>query len=212
MERRVTATGAVVDIAVTWTREPAIPTQILPYAMRLYFANGGGPCYVYSLGPFGKPARKAFTDAIVALQAVDEPTLLVFPGAVSLGGNVAYGNIVDAALASCRATEDRFAIADVKAAVRGGTDDNTKVTANFRNRILRNTSEFLKYGAAYFPYLVTTLPLRIADDHVTLTSFTRVVLDGAGNKFRVLRSGGRPAGSCRTLDWRCRPKIPSRTT
>ena len=177
VERRANANGGIVEIRVSWTAEPTVPTQILPYAIRLYFANGGGPCYIYSVGPFGAATKQEFTSAITALEAVDEPTLLVFPDAVKIAGNVDFGEVVDAALASCNKTQDRFTIADVRDAVAGGTDTNAKVTANFRDRVPSNTVEFLKYGAAYFPYVLTSLPFRLADGGVTVTSLDNVVVD-----------------------------------
>ena len=79
--------------------------------MQLYFRNGGGPCYVYSVGDYNTAAARAhFEDAIAALEAADEPTLLVFPDAVLLN-DADYGSVVDAALASCRKTQDRFTLA-----------------------------------------------------------------------------------------------------
>ena len=42
-------------------------------------------------------------------------------------------------------------------AIDGGTDDNAKVTTNFRARVASNTADLLKYGAAYFPYVSTNV-------------------------------------------------------
>src|SRR5687767_9890365 len=59
-------------------------TYRMYYAMRMYFANGGGPCYIVSVG--------SYTDAVAIgddttgmqgglkiLEKEDEPTIIVFP-------------------------------------------------------------------------------------------------------------------------------------
>ncbi|VVO69271.1 hypothetical protein PS862_01253 [Pseudomonas fluorescens] len=181
VNKRVTAGGKLLGVAVSWTSKPSLPTQFLHYAMQLYFANGGGPCYVYSVGAYGNATKVAFTEAIAALEAVDEPTLLVFPDAVKLS-DADYGSVVDAALASCNKTQDRFTIADVRNAIPAGTDDNAEVTSNFRARVSSNTADFLKYGAAYFPYLSTNVPFASADANVTLTAFNLITVADNGSE------------------------------
>jgi phage tail sheath protein FI len=150
---------------------PAVPTHFMHYALQLYFANGGGPCYIYSVGPDTAAVAQAdFTNAILALEAVDEPTLLVFPDALTLTA-AQYGAIVSAALQSCNRTQDRFTIADVHNAVPGGTEDNADVDTNFRSNVPSSGVEFLKYGAGYFPYLRTLVPFNTTDADVTLVGF-----------------------------------------
>ena len=192
VNKRVTSGGSLLGVQVTWNTKPAIPTQFMHYSMQLYFANGGGPCYIYSVGAHGPAAQSAFTDAITALEAVDEPTLLVFPDAVKLSDDQ-HGAVVDAALSSCNKTQDRFTIADVRNAIAGGTDDNAKVTTNFRAKVTKNAIEFVKYGAAYFPYLSTGVPFRTADANVTLTSFNVVTVadNGAETSAPVAGAAGK---------------------
>jgi uncharacterized protein len=192
VDKRVTSGGKLLGVNVGWDSKPAVPAQFLYYAMQLYFANGGGPCYVYSVGPYGNASKTAFTDAVVAIEAVDEPTLLVFPDAVKLN-DADYGSVVDAALGSCNKMQDRFTIADVRDAVAGRTDDNAKVTTNFRARVTRNTTDFTKYGAAYFPYLTTNLPFRTSDANVTLKTFNTVTVadDGKETSAAVADAAGK---------------------
>lgn len=54
-------------------------------------------------------------------------------------------------------------------AVPGGTDTSARVTSAFRNSILADTS-ILRYGAAYFPYLDTSLDILTSDDKVTIAA------------------------------------------
>src|SRR5262245_6053337 len=196
VNKRVTAGGSLLGVAVSWAAKPVLPTHYLHYAMQLYFANGGGPCYVYSVGLYAAAAAKAdFEGAIVALEAVDEPTLLVFPDAVLLS-DADYGSVVDAALASCNKTQDRFTVADVRNAVVGGTEDNAHVTTNFRARVASNTVDLLKYGAAYFPYVSTNVAFRTSDHQVTLAAYNTVTVANDGTETVAAVAGG--AGS--TLD------------
>ena len=122
----------------------------LYYSIQMFFNNGGGPCYIVSVGDYNDavaaPANDSdgITKGIVALEEVDEPTLLVFPDAISLGDATAYGGVVQKALAHCYKLKDRFTISDVK-----GTDFDA-----FRTAI---GNDNLKYGAAYYPSIKTSL-------------------------------------------------------
>ncbi len=176
-----TTTGKITETVISHSgTAPSQPTRFLYYSMQLYFANGGGPCYVVSTGALTAAISTGdFTDAIDALESYDEPTLLVFPDACLLSSNPNYGTIVNAALTHCNKQQDRFTISDVRNAVPGSTDDNTDVTNNFRSNIASDLNQ-VKYGAAYFPYIKTTLPFHTDDDSVTIASHTvnSVAADG----------------------------------
>ena len=184
--KRVTDSAALLGVEVTWNgTAPTQPAKLMHYSMQLYFANGGGPCYIFSVGSHvDNVTLPHFEGAITALEAVDEPTLLVFPDAVGLD-DIGYGQVVDAALTSCNKMQDRFTIADVRNAVDGGTVDNAAVTTNFRDRVTKNAVDFLKYGASYFPYLSTSIPFHTSDDHVTIATYTDVVVDQNGTETRT---------------------------
>lgn len=128
----------------------------LHHAVSLYFKNGGGACYVASVGGYGAaPAKTAFEDALGLIEKEDEPTLIVLTDAVTLAA-ADYHELCAAALAQCEKLGDRFAILDVQ----GGD------VAAFRDGI--GTSA-LRYGAAYHPYLSTTLTHRYVDADVSVT-------------------------------------------
>lgn len=199
--KRVTAGGALIGVNVTWDgAKPSVPAQFMHYSLQLYFANGGGPCYIYAVGKHGAAAKGAFTDAIKALEAVDEPTLLVFPDSVKLN-DTDHGTVVDAAITSCNDTQDRFTISDVRNAIPGGTDDNAKVSTNYRGKVTKNAVDFLKYGSAYFPYINTNVAFRSADANVTLKSFATetVADDGAVTSAPVAGAAGKKLNDA-TLD------------
>lgn len=176
----VTESGADITVAFA-SGSPSSPSSfpMLYYSMQLFFNNGGGPCYIVSVGKTNATFSKThFTAAIDKLEEYDEPTLLVFPDAC-LGTAadsdtdgvadhaLAVGEIIVAALKHCNKMQDRFTIADVFNAVPDATDDNAKVTSHLRNTVAADLDE-LKYGAAYFPYLETTIPFHTDDDNIEI--------------------------------------------
>lgn len=124
------------------------------YALMLYFANGGGPCYICSVGgDIADNSGTRYTKLKAGLDAIkkeDEPTLLLFPDAADMDTGDAY-NLNKDALAQCGLLQDRFAIIDV---IDKNADPFNDVAAAFRSGIGNN---FLKYGAAYFPWLKTSM-------------------------------------------------------
>lgn len=120
----------------------------LYYHMQLYFANGGGKCYVISLGKKAKNSAGKKEDYLAALNELaneDEPTLIVFPEAVQLAFQSCM-DVYQAALAQAANLMDRFVILDVP-------EGNDEINL-FRNGIGINN---LRYGAAYYPYLKTSI-------------------------------------------------------
>jgi phage tail sheath protein FI len=143
-----TTTPTVKPRAVTATLSPS-PFKMY-YAMQMYFANGGGPCYIVSVGDaVGYPTAVDFDelkDGLDTLEKEDEPTLIVFPDAEALG-NEAY-DLYGQALQHAELMKDRFVIMDVVGNDGEAVDD-------FRDNL--DSGENLKYGAAYYPKLETIL-------------------------------------------------------
>jgi len=139
---------------------------VMYYAMQLYFANGGGPCYIVSVGNFEAPAPgndvyKAGLDAVVK---EDEPTLLVFPDAPFFIPKT-YNNLIVDALEQCKKLGDRFVIIDVLAV---GNETNMQDDSKaFRE--IPASAEQAKYGAAYYPDLSTTIPYVVDEAKITVT-------------------------------------------
>lgn len=142
---------------------------ILYYSLQFYFNNGGGPCYIVSVGDAtsGGSVGKGSADpmdgllgGIKALERMDEPTLIVFPDAVNLGSTTDYGEVVRAALGQCNNLQDRFTISDM---YDNGT---SSAVEDFRDAV---GMSFLKYGAAYHPYLETSLNYAFDASNSTIT-------------------------------------------
>lgn len=148
------AAADIVSVERTNTYE-----YLMYYAISHYFKNGGGACYVVSVGIYSDtaPDKADFTAAITKLETEDEPTLVVMVDAVILDVAADYHDLCQTALAHCKKLGDRFAILDVK----------DGEVADFRTGI---GTENLNYGAAYHPYLQTTLNYVYADSGVTLVT------------------------------------------
>lgn len=94
---------------------PAAPATLyrMYYALQMYFANGGGPCYIVSIGADTVAAALLHhTAGLTAIGKEDEPTLLVFPDALQLSRGDFY-QVYQAALAQCNDLKDRFTLIDV---------------------------------------------------------------------------------------------------
>ena len=124
----------------------------LYYHLVMFFANGGGACYVVSVGDYtsGSIDKDKITNTILpALRDVQDITLLVIPEAI--WDEDSYGDIYTAMLSHC-AENNRFAILDVP---------NDADVEDFRTKIGSNG---LAYGAAYYPWLVT---MALSDNDIT---------------------------------------------
>lgn len=152
---------------------PEIPTDLyrMYYSLQIYFANGGGPCYIVSVGTDTEEVDlEALQGGLTEIGKEDEPTLLVFPDALELDRENFY-NIYKAALAQCDDLKDRFTICDVfdghlDYTDPGGDDVINDADDGFRTLIGNN---FLMYGAAYYPHLVTSLNYNYDEEAVEIT-------------------------------------------
>lgn len=185
--QRQISSGKIIETSVAFDGIPAtIPDYLLYYSLQMFFANGGGPCYIVSIGDTSTTAYSSglFTTAIAKLEEYDEPTLYVFPDACShRTGHVAtdanVGDIIDAAVQSCAKLQDRFAITDVRNAIAGETDTNAEIDTAFRDEI-PSDKDIVKYGAAYFPYLETDINFVTNDAEVTIASHNLIAVADDG--------------------------------
>jgi len=143
-------------------------TNFLYYSVKMFFDNGGGPCYIVAVGDYDATisdgnSSTGLKGGIAVLEKVDEPTLLVFPDAISLSDQTLYGGVVVSALTLCNKLQDRFTIADVKV-TDNSKYDKTEVD-NFRGSL---GLDYLKYGACYYPFIKTTLNCGYADSKVEI--------------------------------------------
>jgi phage tail sheath protein FI len=133
---------------------------LLYYSMVMFFKNGGGRCYVVSVGKYGDQIAEGdgastpgLMTGLTTLPKEEEPTMVVIPDAVLLKSSECY-DLQQQVLMHCGKYESRVGVFDVWGGFR---DVKAPAPAgncieNFRNGI---NIHFLNFGAAYYPWLNT---------------------------------------------------------
>lgn len=131
---------------------------LMYYSLQMYFANGGGPCYIVSVGTYASTlagvqlsSLKTGLDKTETLKAIKDPILIVFPDAVSLSESSFY-ELYNYTIGKL-GTKNRFAILDTYEGNSVITSNDLNTIGHFRAGILNQTNQ----AAAYFPHLKTIL-------------------------------------------------------
>jgi uncharacterized protein len=142
-------------VSVNKTLPPVAESEFrMYYNLSMYFANGGGPCWIVPVGFYalaGTVSMNDLRDGLDALEKESEPTLLLYPDALSLD-NDDLKEVNNRAIDQCNKLKNRFTIMDVK------QDNPTAPLTDadkFRNEM--TSADALNYAAAYYPYLNTTM-------------------------------------------------------
>lgn len=132
-------------------------------SMKLFYSNGGGPCYIVSVGGYkdGENSKakdlRELVEGIEALLKYPEPTMVVIPDAVLLDDGQKCYDVQKAMLKHCgEEMKSRVAILDIYDGYREFDDDKQPVDAisKFREGI---SNRSLDFGAAYYPWVNTTI-------------------------------------------------------
>lgn len=157
----------VIDVSFATGKSPS--NHIMYYAMQMFFANGGGPCYIVSVGKTADAAgtidKGKLKEGLDKLKKEDEPTLIVFPEAILGLDDANHGAIISDSLKQCKELKDRFTIIDVKV---DKSDTIAENATTFRNNVAGTIDE-LKYGGCYYPYIKTTFPYAYKEVEVKIT-------------------------------------------
>lgn len=129
---------------------------LMHYGLQIYFANGGGPCWIVSTGDYTN-AQPVFGDLIDGLnetEKIDEITLYVYPDAQGLDNANDFYTLFGQTMDMCVKLKDRFAVMDI-----WPEPGQTDLIANVDLMRSNTSSEegIIKYGATYFPNLETIL-------------------------------------------------------
>lgn len=184
-------TGISVLIENTSIKASIAPELISPfkmyYALQMFFANGGGPCYIYSVGTYtstgGVVLMSDLQKGLPAIEKVDEITIILFPDASS-GATfsltaVDYYSLHKEALDQCYSLKDRFVIMDVYS---NTLNDPKTDSDELRDSQLGSEENVLKYGAAYYPRIRTLLDYQYKDEQV------KVKINGVDKMLNQLKS------------------------
>lgn len=147
-------------------------------AMKLFYANGGGNCYVISVANYqGKqtstpdPTQPTVTVALADLEkglpvSRDQvgPTMLVIPDACLLS-KADYGTLTSEQVNQCAELQDRVAILDLPGAMNPAKWSSTgleDLRSDFYEEISKVSADYVSYGTAYAPALTTSV-LTVSD-------------------------------------------------
>ncbi len=130
-------------------------SYLLYFSMLLFFQNGGGPCYVVSVGSYEDDIEAdKLMKGIGYLLKEQEPTMVVIPETVLLTEPNAI-TVQQAALQHCGGKmKNRVAILDIWGGYRDRQDPAGDCIENFRSALGIN---YLDFAAAYYPWVRTTI-------------------------------------------------------
>lgn len=129
------------------------PNYYMYNALRLFFNNGGGACWIMSVGGYANqtPSSADFSQPVWdALARETEPSIYVVPDAVALDFN-SYVNITQTMMSQCQKLRNRIALLDL---YDGAGPDIQTAIDNFRKIRLGDDRS---YGVIYGPWVNTTL-------------------------------------------------------
>ncbi|MDY6855096.1 MAG: phage tail sheath C-terminal domain-containing protein [Thermodesulfobacteriota bacterium] len=136
------------------------------HSLELFFNNGGGHCYIVSVGNYSSsPTYADLKGGLDTLKKQDEPTLIVIPDAISLSA-AEHGTLMGDALSQSNDLQDRFVIMDVFSGDESSVNASNTYTiaTDFRSNV---PGTYAKYGAAYFPFLKSFPTLRFNHENIT---------------------------------------------
>jgi uncharacterized protein len=130
---------------------------LMHYSMQMFFANGGGPCWIISVDNYtnegGVINSVRLKAALDEASKINEITLLLFPDAINLTTETDYYDVYKTAIDQCVTLQDRFVIMDVFHLADNLT--NWRMDIDLFRNTLSGTTDDLKYAAAYFPKIYT---------------------------------------------------------
>ena len=145
----------------------------LYYNIVLFFANGGGACYIVSVGDYSKSFTSEDCEAgLTPLTKEMEPTMLIIPEAVNLSFEE-WKKTMGYALGHCDTMKNRVAILDIFEGYKPQNDPSGDVVKNFRENI---GSISLDYAAAYYPWINASVVSESDIDTFNLTTESATLL------------------------------------
>jgi uncharacterized protein len=135
----------------------AISKNILWYAMKHFFDNGGGTCYVVSVAAFKDPDKDELIAGIKTLEDFDEPTMLLCPEASRLADSATSNAVMQKMIQQAVLLKDRIALVDVFDVLPNLLTKKLSIdkdVKDFRDTIGVSNEEG-RYAAAYYPNLET---------------------------------------------------------
>ena len=123
-------------------------------SLQLFYQNGGGPCYIVSIGGYdATPTDTAFMAGIDLLEPEQDPTMLLCTDALMLTSEE-YTSVMQHMLLHCASVQKRVALFDVYGVDGPGSLPTLDDIDTFRTNV---GDDNLNYGITYFPWVNTTV-------------------------------------------------------
>jgi len=157
---------------------------LMHYSLQMFFANGGGPCWVTSVGNYdtGVIMAQDLKDGLAKVATINEVTLLLFPDAMNLDTETDYYDVHKEAIDQCAALQDRFTVLDVYHTAANEDKWDFDVNGVAGQGGLRNTlsadTDHLKYAAVYFPKIYTGVDFNYKNPNSTTDNDALIKLEG----------------------------------
>jgi phage tail sheath protein FI len=120
-------------------------------SMQMFYANGGGFCYVISVGDYSQDKTKqVLLDGLDQARAIHDATMIVVPDACLLP-DADYGAVVAGMLAQAGDLRNRVAILDLPSATQITDPKTLKAKALSFYETISSAQDAFSYGAAYGP-------------------------------------------------------------
>ncbi len=137
-------------------------------SVKLFYQNGGGACYILSVGDYSSPIdADQLVSVIPLLKDEPEPTMVLVPDALSLETPDKYFKVYTTCLDHCQSVQNRVTMMDVFGGNSDTKYDSRELIKGFRGGVGAN---YLQWGAAYFPWLDTNV---ISDREITFLNFDK---------------------------------------
>lgn len=150
-------------------KAPKPSKYLMKYSLEMFFANGGGACYIVSVGGYNDGEVISFAELKKGLDETDkinEITLLVFPDSMGIDSSTDYYTLHKEAIDKCVALQDRFVVMDVWKSNDIAQNDITIL----RNSSLGDKTEKLKYAAAYYPQIYVGIDYEFDETKTQVTT------------------------------------------
>lgn len=129
---------------------------LMYYSLQMFFINGGGPCYIVSVGDYsggGVIDQSTLKGGLDEVAKVNEVTLILFPDGLNMSSAANYYALNKEAIDQAKELKDRFVVMDVYMNAELSKDENITEARN----LISGATEDLKYAAVYYPKIYTLL-------------------------------------------------------
>lgn len=175
---KVTVTGDINNPTSVLASIDERSKYLMHYALQMFFANGGGPCWIVSIGNYADAGGLVVSDSLKAgldaTEKVDEITLYVYPDAQGIDDPANFYSLFKETMDMCVKLKDRFAVMDI-----WQDPEEPDLLANIdtmRSSGIGAEESILKYGATYFPNLETILNYYYGGE---VTGDANVIIEGS---------------------------------